>query len=250
MKQNWTFSGRWISGMSRGRGWSTHWKERPACSEAWWRLSDALGSACGGQDGFKYQEILGENVMPSVRKLNLERHWTFQQDQDPKHTSKSTKAWFQKKSWKILEWSSQSPDLNLIENLWWDLKKVVAARKPKNIIELKAFAHEEWVKIPQEHWQKLTRLLLSSHVVIFFTEAEMFHCVMLVTFCLTCGIFSSWDKDIMIYVYIYVDIVTCQLSWCWQWSPDSAFTQWCHIYISTPGKMKLNICSGWNFSWS
>ena len=35
------------------------------------------------------------------------------------------------------------------QNLWWVLKKAVAAHKPKNISELKAFAHEEWAKIPQ-----------------------------------------------------------------------------------------------------
>ena len=109
----------------------------------------------GKMNSIKYQEILAENVMPSVRKLKLWRHWTFQQDNDPKHTSKSTKAWFQKKSWKILEWPSQSPDLNPIENLWWDLKKAVAKRKPKNIRELEAIACEEWAKIPQERCQKL-----------------------------------------------------------------------------------------------
>ena len=27
------------------------------------------------------------------------------------------------------------PDLNPIENLWWDLKKAVAVRKPKNVTE-------------------------------------------------------------------------------------------------------------------
>jgi len=57
----------------------------------------------GTVDSVKYQEILGTNVMPSVMKLKLGRHWTFQQDNDPKHTSKSTKAWSQKKKWKILE---------------------------------------------------------------------------------------------------------------------------------------------------
>ena len=65
-------------------------------------------------DSIKYQEILGQNVMASVRKLKLGRLWTFEQDNDPKHTSKSTKAWFQKKSSKTLEWPSQSPDLNPI----------------------------------------------------------------------------------------------------------------------------------------
>ena len=108
----------------------------------------------GKMDSIKYQEILGENVTPSLRKLKLGCHWTFQQDNDPKHTSKSTEAWFQKKSLKILEWPSQSPDLNPIENLWWDLKKAVAARKPKIFCELKAFAHEERTKIAQDHCQK------------------------------------------------------------------------------------------------
>ena len=93
--------------------------------------------------------------MPSVRKLELGHHWTFQHNNDPKHTSKSIKAWFQKTSWKILEWPSQLSDFNPIENLWWDLKKAAVACKPKNIIELKAFAYEEWAKISQECYQKL-----------------------------------------------------------------------------------------------
>ena len=55
----------------------------------------------------------------------------------------------------------ESPDLNPIENLWWDLKKAVVARKPKNITELEAYAHEEWAKIPKERcheeWAKIPK---------------------------------------------------------------------------------------------
>ena len=109
----------------------------------------------GIMDSVKYQDILAKNVTLSVKKLKLGRHWTFQQDNDPKHTSKSTKAWLEKKGWKVLEWPSQSPDLNPIENLWWDLKKAVAARRLKNIAELETIAHEEWAKIPKERCQKL-----------------------------------------------------------------------------------------------
>ncbi|KAI4900273.1 hypothetical protein NFI96_023147 [Prochilodus magdalenae] len=102
----------------------------------------------GTMNSLQYQEILEENVMESVTNLRLGRRWTFQQDNDPKHTSKSTRAWLNMKGWNILEWPSQSPDLNPIENLWWDLKKAVPVRKPKNVTELEAFAHEEWAKIP------------------------------------------------------------------------------------------------------
>jgi len=80
-----------------------------------------------------------------VKKLKLGHHWTFQQDNDLKHNSNSTKAWFQKKSLKILRWPSH--DFNPIENLWWDLK-AVTARKSKNITELEAIAHVEWAQIP------------------------------------------------------------------------------------------------------
>ena len=121
----------------------------------------------GIMDSTKYQEILGANVMQSVKKLKLGRRWTFQQDNDPKHTSKSTKAWFQKKGWNILDWPSQSPDLNPIENLWWVLKKAVAARKPRNLAELEAFAHEEWAKIPVDRCLKLVSTYTSRlHAVI------------------------------------------------------------------------------------
>jgi len=82
--------------------------------------------------------------MSSGRKLKL---GTFH----PKHSSNSTKAWLHKKPWKIPQW----PSVNPIENLWWDLKKAVAARKPNNITELEASAHEEWAKIPQNRCQKL-----------------------------------------------------------------------------------------------
>jgi len=51
--------------------------------------------------------------------------------------------------------------LNLIENLWWDLKEV-AACKLKNITELEAISHEEWTKIPQKHSQKLVSGLSTS----------------------------------------------------------------------------------------
>lgn len=94
-----------------------------------------------------YQDILQENVRPSVRQLKLRRGWVMQQDNDPKHTSNSTKQWLQQHRIRLLEWPSQSPDLNPIEMLWHDLKRAIHTRHPKNIATLKKFCEEEWSKI-------------------------------------------------------------------------------------------------------
>lgn len=111
----------------------------------------------GRMDSTQYQQILGNNVEESVTKLKLRRGWIFQQDNDPKHCSKSTRAFMQRNKYNVLEWPSQSPDLNIIENLWDDLKRAVHARQPSNLTELEMFCKEEWSKIPSSRIQTLIR---------------------------------------------------------------------------------------------
>uniref|UniRef100_A0A3B3DJG5 Transposase n=1 Tax=Oryzias melastigma TaxID=30732 RepID=A0A3B3DJG5_ORYME len=120
----------------------------------------------GSMNSTVYQKVLKENVRPSVHQLKLKRSWVLQQDNDPKHTSKSTSEWLKKSKMKTLEWPSQSPDLNPIEMLWYDLKKVVHARKPSNKAELQQFCKDEWAKIPPERCKRLVASYRKRLIVV------------------------------------------------------------------------------------
>ncbi|KAG2466302.1 TC1A transposase, partial [Polypterus senegalus] len=102
-----------------------------------------------------YRDILDENLLQSALDLRLGRRFICQQDNDPKHTAKISKEWLQDNSVNVLEWPSQSPDLNPIEHLWRDLKMAVHRRFPSNLMELERCCKEEWEKLAKDRCAKL-----------------------------------------------------------------------------------------------
>ena len=103
----------------------------------------------------KYIEILDENLLQSDQDLRLGRRFPFQQDNDPKHTAKTTQDRLRHKSLNVLEWPCQCPDLNLIEHLWRDLKIAVMQPSPSNLTVLERICRDYWEKLPKYRCAKL-----------------------------------------------------------------------------------------------
>ena len=73
----------------------------------------------------------------------------------PSNRTPTLSTWLWDKSLNVLEWPSQSLDLNLIEHLRRDRKIVVQLHSPSSLTELERICREEWEKHPKYRCAKL-----------------------------------------------------------------------------------------------
>lgn len=116
-------------------------------------------------DSLRYQELLQDRLVPFYNR-NRRLRLIFMQDNAPCHASRSTKGWLNARNIAILDWPSNSPDLNPIENLWGIMVRRIYAdgRQYQTRNELQGAIEQAWTEINQE---TMDNLVLSMENRIF-----------------------------------------------------------------------------------
>jgi len=93
-----------------------------------------------------YKHILETQMLPYAR-YHMPQVFMFQQDNDPKHKSRSVMDFLNGKSVELLNTPPQSPDLNPIEHMWGYVKTKLRLKKSQN--------HEVLWQNIQECWEEI-----------------------------------------------------------------------------------------------
>lgn len=102
-------------------------------------------------------QIYKKALLPSANRWFIRKNddWILQEDNDPKHRSKLCTEWKTRSGIVTLDWPSQSPDANPIENVWAYIKQKLRGKRTHTLKQLSCEIRRIWRSLPLEYAVKL-----------------------------------------------------------------------------------------------
>lgn len=121
---------------------------------------NGIGTLCkvdGNINALKYREVLEDQLWPVIARHFPNGDYRFQDDNAPVHRARLITDYKRDNSVNGMTWPAQSPDLNIIENIWWRIKRTLRkqAQRINTRDELFAAIHRVWDNITLAHVQNL-----------------------------------------------------------------------------------------------
>lgn len=108
----------------------------------------------GIMDAQLYQDIVTQTLLPFLHDVYPDGH-RFAQDNDPKHTSRSSQQFYVDNNINWWRTPPESPDINLIELVWHELKEFLRREtKPRTKDELVLGIQTFWESVTVEKCRK------------------------------------------------------------------------------------------------
>ena len=106
----------------------------------------------GNMNHQKYIDVLETGLLPSITNMFGDRNYpfVFQDDNAPCHRPRAVDDWLNEQDIRRMMWPAQSPDANIIENVWNDMSKLVANDRPTSRQTLFDSVFRAWASIRSE----------------------------------------------------------------------------------------------------